>query len=58
MFEDSLVSSQAQSERFAAQSHGALTLLQRPLLQPLIWELDEATAPAGRHTGSVMGNDE
>ncbi|PWA19887.1 hypothetical protein CCH79_00019497, partial [Gambusia affinis] len=31
--------------RFAPESHSTLTLIQCPLLKPLIWELNKATAP-------------
>lgn len=44
----SLVCRQTESQSFSAQSHSALTLLQGPLLQPLIWELNKPTAPAPR----------
>lgn len=41
----SLVGRQTEPQSFATQPHSTLTLLQCPLLQSLVWELNKATAP-------------
>ena len=40
-----LVSGEAEAERLAPEPHGPLAFVQCPLLQPLVWKLDKATAP-------------
>lgn len=42
----SLVCGQTESQSFSTQSHSTLTLLQGPLLQPLVRELNKPAAPA------------
>lgn len=51
--DNSLVGCQTESQSFAPQAHGALTLVQGPLLQPLIWELNKPTAPTPTGGGAV-----